>query len=199
MKNAVTIVLAAAVGASMSMNPLHAQQPAPSPNSVAVYFQIYSGLDTVDDPDTGTWDFGDNAFGLGAMLQRQLGPSLMLGADVSYARPAYERRQDGEDMFTGDAQLLTTMVTGRLAYGGAASLGFFLSGGAGVIAYNLEDVGGWNADFALRGGTGVEYQFQPGRALFLEWGRLWGYHETVGVSGGKATHSILRLGTRFNF
>lgn len=199
MKRAVAVAaLAFLLGGGAGSDPLQAQQT-PSPNSVGVYFQIFSGLDAIDDPASGTWTFGDNAFGLGATVQRRLAPSLTLGADVSYARPAYERRFDEEEMSSGDAQLLTAMLTGQLGYGGAGALGFYLTGGAGVIAYHLQDVGGWNADFALRGGTGVEYEFQRGRALFLEWGRIWGYHETEGVSGGKATHSVIRLGTRFSF
>jgi hypothetical protein len=37
----------------------------------------------------------------------------------------------------------------------------------------------------------------PNRAVFLEWGRIWGYHEREGIGGGAAQHSVLKLGARF--
>lgn len=169
---------------------------------VAGYGLMYTNISTFYDPGTQSdWVFDDPGFGLGVALQRELGQGLILGADFSLARPAYERRAQGTNVAlpgaAGTANVATAMATGRFAYGGGSDLGFYLSGGIGTIAYNLEDVGEWNADFALRAGTGLEFRMAPDRAIFLEWGRIWGYHEREGVGGGAAQHSALRLGGRF--
>jgi hypothetical protein len=169
-----------------------------------VYAQMYTNIAGFRDPGTSSdWAFDDNALGLGGALQHEAVPGLVLGADISVARPAYERREPGTRTVLpgaeGTATLVTAMATGRIAYGGAGDLGFYLNGGIGTIAYHLEDVGEWNADFALRAGTGLEYRLTPARAIFFEWGRLWGYHEREGIGGGSQQHSVLRLGARLGF
>jgi hypothetical protein len=162
------------------------------------YGMLYTGIGSVEDPETGRWNFSDNAFGFGANILREFGRSLLLGVDVSYATPSYEI-ENGLLTSSGDAKIVTAMGTGRMAYGGGAELGFYLTGGIGTIAYNLDELDGWNTDFALRAGTGLEYRFSPARAAYLEWGRFWGYHETDGVQGGTTNHSNLKLGVRFGF
>ena len=171
-----------------------------SPNTwVSVYGQMYTGINSFDDPDTDSrWNFSDNTFGAGASLLRQLGQSLLIGADVSLAKPEYEAEL-AADTIEGDASLATALLVGRIAYGGASELGFYLTGGIGTIAYKLEHLDDWNRDFALRAGTGLEYRPRPNGAVFLEWGRIWGYHEKEGVSGGRVSHSQLKLGGRLGF
>jgi hypothetical protein len=174
---------------------------APPPvNWVNAYGLMYTGVSSFYDPATESdWVFDEPAFGAGVGLQRDFG-GLILGADVSLARPAYERRRRTGAVIgdaTGTATIATAMATGRFGYGGATDLGFYLAGGAGTIAYHLEDLGEWNADFALRAGTGLEYRMSPSRAVYLEWGRIWGYHEREGIGGGAVQHSILQLGMRF--
>jgi hypothetical protein len=172
----------------------------PPANWVNAYGTMYTGLSSFYDPGTESdWVFDEPAFGFGLGLQRDFG-GLLMGIDASLARPAYERRpRVGIGVASGTASVATAMATGRFGYGGATDLGFYLSGGAGTIAYNLEDEGapGWNADFALRAGTGLEYRMSPSRAVYLEWGRIWGYHEREGIGGGAVQHSILQLGMRF--
>jgi opacity protein-like surface antigen len=192
------VVLAALVA------PAPAAAQAPAQNWVTGYGLMYTNIARFHDPGTQSdWVFDDNAFGFGVALQREFTGGLLLGADFSLARPSYERRRPNTDTAisgaTGTASIGTAMATGRFAYGGATDLGFYLSGGVGTIAYHLEDVGEWNADFALRAGTGLEFRMTPARALFLEWGRIWSYHEREGVGGGAAQHSALRLGARFGF
>ena len=63
----------------------------------------------------------------------------------------------------------------------------------------IEDLDGWNADFALQAGTGLEYRFGGNKAVALEWGRTWGYHEKENLSGGNQTHSALKLALRMGF
>jgi opacity protein-like surface antigen len=200
MKKTTLLAAALCVAAASAAAPAHAQ--APAQNWVNVYGLMYTNLTAFHDPGTTSdWAFDDNAFGFGLGLQRDFGQGLLLGADFSLARTAYERRAPGTRLVlpgaTGDASIGTAMATGRFAYGGGGDLGFYLSGGIGTIAYNLPDVGEWNADFALRAGTGLEFRFAPARAVYLEWGRIWGYHERDGIGGGAQQHSALRLGGRF--
>jgi opacity protein-like surface antigen len=171
---------------------------------VSVYGLMYTGMNGFDDPDTeSSWNFSDNTFGAGATLFRQFGQSVLIGADFSFAKPDYEAELTdpvpGTEPETGSATVTTAMLLGRIAYGGASELGFYLTGGIGTIAYKLEHLDDSNRDFALRAGTGLEYRFAPSAAVFLEWGRLWGYHEKEGVSGGRVSHSQLKLGGRLGF
>jgi hypothetical protein len=200
MRNAITgAVLSLLLGA----HAVEAQVRAPGPRTWGVvYGQMYTNIAGFHDPGTvSDWAFDDNVFGLGVAAQREAVPGLVLGADFSLARTDYERRIAGTRTVlpgaTGTATIATAMATGRIAYGGAGVLGFYLNGGIGTIAYHLEDVGEWNADFALRAGTGLEYRMAPARALFFEWGRIWGYHEREEIGGGAQQHSVLRLGARF--
>lgn len=169
---------------------------------VSAYGLMYTGIARFHDPGTGTdWVFDDNAFGFGADLHREVTTGLLLGVDLSMARPQYARRAPNTQVTvaSGTATLGTAMLNGRISYGGLPELGFYLTGGVGTIAYYLEDLEDWNADFALRAGTGLEYRIARRQSLFLEWGRIWAYHEREGVGGGAAQHSVLRLGGRFGF
>jgi hypothetical protein len=196
-----TMVLAALLSL-FAAAPASAQaRPAALGTWGTVYGLMYTGIAGFHDPGTNSdWVFDDNAFGLGLAALREVSTGLQLGADVSLARTDYERRAPGganlvEPGAAGTATLGTAMITGRFAYGGAADLNLYLSGGLGTIAYRLEDVGAWNADFALRAATGLEYRF-GGRAAFLEWGRIRGYHEREGIGGGSQQHTVLKLGLR---
>jgi hypothetical protein len=193
-------ILIAALALSTLPVAAHAQAAGQPANWVTGYGVMYTNLSRFYDPGTESdWVFDEPAFGLGVVLQREFGQGLLLGADFSLARPAYERQRGQAAIASGTANVATAMATGRFAYGGSGDLGLYLSGGVGTIAYHLEDVGEWNADFALRAGTGLEFRMTPARAIFLEWGRIWGYHEREGVGGGAAQHSALRLGARFGF
>ena len=141
------------------------------------------------------------AFGIGASLQRRIGGSLMVGIDGSFARSDYEREDiDTETVVgSGTASIATAMAVGRYGYSGGGNIGFYLTGGVGTIAYRLEDLDSWNADFALQAGTGLEYRFARNKAIALEWGRMWGYHEEEGVGGGTQKHSRLQLAFRYAF
>ena len=205
--NSKVIVLVAgcaAAAAGTALSPLHAhaqrqfgEQP---PNTwVSVYGQMYTSVAGLNDPGSDArWAFDDAAFGFGAALQRQVGQSLRLGVDASLARPKFEIQELETRAVreSGTASIATAMATGRYGYSGGGDIGFYLSGGIGTIAYRLADLG-WNADFALQAGTGLEYRFGSATAIALEWGRTWGYHEKEGLGGGNQTHSALRLALRF--
>jgi hypothetical protein len=168
---------------------------------VTAYGLMYTSLSGMRDPGSSSrWVFDDAAFGGGASVQRQIGQSLRLGIDGSLARPKFERRDLTTDLIidSGTASIATAVATGRYGYSGGSDIGFYLAGGIGTIAYQLGDLD-WNADFALQAGTGLEYRIGANRALALEWGRTWGYHEKENLGGGNQTHSALRLGMRFGF
>jgi opacity protein-like surface antigen len=162
---------------------------------------MYTGIASLVDPGTQTrWVFDDNAFGLGAAVHRQVGRSLVLGLDGSLARPKYEQRNLDTEVIEsrGTASIATAMANGRYGYSGGGDIGFYLAGGIGTVAYKLNELA-WNADFALQAGTGLEYRFGGTKAIALEWGRTWGYHEKEDLGGGSQTHSGLRLALRLGF
>jgi opacity protein-like surface antigen len=194
---ALAFCLAGATAAEAQM-----RRPAVTPRTWAgAYGLMYTGMGSFYDPGTDSdWVFDDNAFGLGIELLREVASGLQIGADFSLGRPQYERRpRSGQAALAGRATVGTAMASGRIGYGGGGELGFYLSGGIGTVAYYLEDLEKWNSDFALRAGTGLEYRMRPNRGLFLEWGRIWGYHERDGIGGGAAQHSVLKLGLRLGF
>jgi opacity protein-like surface antigen len=178
------------------------QFPGQAPDTWAtVYGMMYTNISGMPDPGSDThWVFDDAAFGFGASLQRQFGQSLRLGVDGSLARPKFEMRDlDTEVVLEdGTASIATLMATGRYGYGGGSNIGLYLAGGIGTVAYKLADLS-WNPDFALQAGTGLEYRFGGSKAIALEWGRTWGYHEKEGLGGGNQAHSALRLALRFGF
>jgi hypothetical protein len=188
---------------ALSANAVQAQEALPK-LWVSTYFQMYTSMGGFVDPDTNSrWFFGDNAFGLGAAAHYDVSPTLTLGLDLGYTRPSYERtdtaRVPTETLGRGDARVFTLLATGRMASGGAGSLGFYLTGGVGAIAYRLDEFGDINPDLALRAGTGLEYRWGATRRVFLEWGRFWGFHEKAGLSGGRVQHSNLEIGFRGGF
>lgn len=196
MRNAILLVLAYFVTGTP---PAEAQMRGAAPRTwIAGYGLMYTSLNGFFNPGTESdWVFDDNVFGFGAALQRDVTPGLQLGVDVSLARPEYERRpRDGGAVVGGTASVGTAMLNGRVGQGGGSEFGFYLTGGLGTIAYRLEDLGEWNADFALRAGTGLEYRMTPSRAAYLEWSRIWGHHERDDLGGGSVRHSVLQLGLR---
>lgn len=195
----------AASGIALAPIDSHAQRQfgvQPPGTWVSAYGLMYTNTSDVLDPGTDSrWVFDDNAFGGGLTVQRRFGQSVMLGVDGSYARPKFEQRDlvDSDLIIErGTAAIATLMASGRYGYSGGGDVGFYLTGGIGSIAYKLGELD-WNADFALQAGTGLEYRFAPNRALALEWGRTWGYHEKEDLGGGSQTHSALRLALRLGF
>ncbi|HEX2168158.1 MAG TPA: hypothetical protein VHG09_13070 [Longimicrobiales bacterium] len=198
--------LAIATGALMfTAGNTHAQLQfgvQPPDTWVSAYGLMYTSVSGMRDPGSNSrWVFDDAAFGGGVAVQRRVGESLMLGVDGSLARPKYEIQELEVDEIRerGTASIATLLATGRYGYSGGGSIGFYLTGGIGTIAYKLETLEGWNADFALQAGTGLEYQFGGNKAVALEWGRTWGYHEKENLGGGNQTHSALKLALRLGF
>lgn len=206
-KVVVALFAAAASAAVLAPAEAHAQRQfgvQPPDTWATIYGLMYTNISGMEDPGSQSeWVFDDAALGVGVTLQRQVGQSLMLGVDGSWARPKYERHALGSDVVipgaSGTASIATAFANGRYGYSGGGDIGFYLTGGVGTVAYQLEDLEGWNADFALQAGTGLEYRFGGNKAVALEWGRVWGYHEKEGLGGGNQTHSALKLALRFGF
>lgn len=192
-------IVAAIPAAALAQRPFPGQVPK---TWASAYGLMYTGLSGLNDPGSASrWVFDDNAFGFGAAIHRQVGQSLMLGLDGSFARPRYERRDltTQAEIAAGNASIATAMASGRYGYTGGSDVGLYLAGGIGAVAYRLEDLGTWNADFALQAGTGLEYRFSTNKAGALEWGRTWGYHEKEELGGGNQRHSRLSLALRIGF
>lgn len=197
-----TSIIAALAATLVFAHAAAAQQDITPPKTwVSASGVIYTTIAGFHDPDTeSAWRFDDTGFGAGAAVQREIGQGLLLGLEATYVRTKYERLPDdvvNAVAIRGNAGIGTAMATGRFAYGGGGSLGLYLTGGLGMIGYNLEDVGSWSTDFALRAGTGLEYQFRRNMAAGLEWSRLWAYHENDDLGGGRQNHSMLRLSLRY--
>lgn len=165
----------------------------------SVWLGGYISPGSVADPSTGQWDFG-SAVGGGLDVHRQVGNSLTLGIETSIAPADYEiRSKEGALTNEGRARLATGMLTGRLRYGGSTNFGMYLTGGAGAFMYGLSDLDRWDTDFAFKTGTGLEYRPSRTKALFVEWGRYWTFHQKEGVRDNTVQHSELRAGLRLGW
>ena len=196
------LVLAAALPGP----PLQAQvrnAPAPARAWVTGWAGMYTTVDAIGNPtDAGvsTWRFDDNVFAFGAGAEYEVAQGLLLGAEGSYASTDFEVLDDNTVTDQGSAGLLGLFATGRLRYGGNNTVGGYLKGMAGGFGYQMGDTIGTNFDLALSTGAGLEYRFRSRAALYLEWNRIWAYHEKEGIDGGNTgKHSQLRLGFRKGF
>ncbi|HSJ13619.1 MAG TPA: hypothetical protein VK939_04335 [Longimicrobiales bacterium] len=170
-------------------------------NVASIFAGLYTTIDAIYDPGTGSlWHFGDNAPAAGIALHRQVVPGLLLGVEGSWARADFERRTDGIVVAAGDADLFTARATGRLQAATPGSITGYLMGGFGFFGYRVPDPETTAWDLSLSTGAGIEYRFRPATGLFLEWDRIWAYHESEGIDDNNTgRHSLLRLGLRRGF
>jgi hypothetical protein len=194
-------LIALALAAS---SPLAAQiqdVPAPPKAWVTGWLGMYTTLDAIGDPETqSTWRFDDNVFAFGAGAEYELARGLLLGAEASYASPSFERAADNTVVAEGSANVMSVFATGRYRYGGTNVIGGYLKGMAGAFGYRTPDPDATNFDLSLSTGAGLEYRFRTRAAAYLEWNRIWAYHEKEGIDGGNTgKHSLLRLGFRKAF
>jgi hypothetical protein len=142
----------------------------------------------------------DNAVAYGGGLHFRAGQGLVVGVEGTYARPNYRRFVRGATTpeNEGEARVASALVSARLTSGGGGAFSVYLTGGAGVFAYNIPETGleEWDKDFALSGGAGLDYRIASRLGLFLEYGRMWAYHQKGDTERNTANHSIVRLGTR---
>jgi opacity protein-like surface antigen len=151
----------------------------------------------VRDGQTGNWDF-NSAFAGGVGLHRNISPAVSLGIEGSFSPASYKRVDNqAQHLGSGNARIMTGMVSGRLYTGGTDAFGMYVTGGAGAIVYKMPEIGRSDPDLALHTGAGLE--FRPGRrqALFVEWGRFWTFHQKDGLVGNNdVRHQQLKAGVR---
>jgi len=197
------IVVLTALGGALS-SPVAAQirdVTLPARNWATLWGGLFTNIDAIRDPATETtWAFDDNAIAFGAGVEREVSPGLLLGAEASYASTDFQRRTDTAAEPVGTAKLIGLYATGRYRYGGTNTLGGYLKGAAGGLGYQLAGEDGTNFDLSLSTGAGLEFRFRTRSAAYLEWDRIWAYHEKEGIDGGNTgRHTLLRLGVRQAF
>lgn len=144
------------------------------------------------------WDFGTSLAG-GLGIHRNFGRTVSIGLDAGFSPARYEMVPvEGSDATAaeGTARVVTGMLSGRLRYGGGSALFMYLTGGAGALVYGMPELGRWDPDLALLTGAGLEYRLASSRALFVEWGRYWTFHQSEGVADNSTKHGQIRLGVR---
>lgn len=198
MKTAVLIsTLALLAAASPAAAQFAEVKPAPK-TWVSAWAGAHMSPGTVRDPvgdAQETWDFG-SAFGGGLGVHRQVGQSLVLGVEGSFSPVAYEHTAVDGVKTEEKARLVTGLLSGRLRYGGSDAFGMYLTGGAGAFVYGLPELGRWDPDLAVKTGAGLEYRPSLNRALYVEWGRFWTFHQKSGVKDNSTKHSEFRVGAR---
>ncbi len=143
----------------------------------------------------------DGAFSFGAGVHRALGQSgPVVGVDVLLSKANYERfaRSAGAPEGSGEARILSALASTRLEGGGL--LGFYLSAGAGLFAWDLDDPDledGYDFDPALQLAAGLEYRLQARLRLFADYGQWWVFHEKdPTIVSNTANHNLVRVGVR---
>ena len=168
----------------------------------------YPGIGAFDSPvgpESGgakeRWNFGSGV-GVGAAYAHVVGQGLQIGAEGSYVPSVGVEVTDtlGATATGQHAQVGELMATGRIMTGGgAASLGFYLAGGAGAVFWSMPAPSTSATDFGLRTAGGIEYQGNLRRAFFLEWGQFWAFHKHHGVSSNTVKYSQIRGGVRIGW
>jgi hypothetical protein len=186
--------------------------------TLSAYTLMYTGFGTVwDPPSASRWVFADAALGGGGGVHVALGRDVVVGADAAFSRTRYERRpRTGSTVLaSGNATVSTLLAGGRISggafglpgipgvpapRGGGArrgeGLGTYLAASIGALGYALEDLDGTTFDLAFAAGGGLEYVWSRGQTAFIEWKRLWVFHEREGVDSGTTNHSRIELGAR---
>ncbi len=185
-----------------------ARQPvAPARNWGSLFIVAYPGVGRFNSPvgpdnstATQSWNFG-SGFGLGLSAARVIGQAAQIGIEGAFAPSVGVEVTDSTGVSTtsGKARLGDIMATGRIMTGGGGGLGLFLAGGLGAMFFGMPDPATSATDFAFRYGGGLEYQWQPRRAAFLEWGQIGAFHKHHGVSSNRVNFSQLRGGIRIGW
>jgi opacity protein-like surface antigen len=144
----------------------------------------------------------DDAMAFGGGVHMPVSQGVLVGIEVLYASPTYERfnRDSATAQGQGDAKVASALASLRLA-GGSGVLGLYLTGGAGIFAWDVDDPDlddGWDMDLAFEIGAGVEYAVIPRARLFGEYTYWWVYHQKDdAVRKNTANLNLLRVGARF--
>lgn len=188
--------------AALALDPTAVQAQRDGPR---IWFSAWAGRFTqvggFSEGDLDAFYRFEDATAFGGGVHVPVNPGLVLGVDVLYARPEYDRvvRADATLEGSGDAKIGAAMASFRLA-GGGGIVGLYLTGGAGVFAWDLDDPEldeGWDLDPALQIAAGLEYSVRPRTRLFGEYGQWWVYHQKdAAVTSNRPVHNLLRFGLR---
>ena len=191
--------------------PLAGQAPrkpvTPASTWASVFIVGYPGIGHFSSPvgpDGSTavqnWNFG-SGLGLGLAAAHNIGTAAQVGLEATLAPSVGVEITDstGTTTTTGNSSVGDVFATGRLMTGGGAGLGLFLAGGVGAMFFGMPSPASSATDLAYRFGGGVEYQFNPRRAAFLEWGSIGAFHKHHGVSSNTIHFSQLRGGIRIGW
>ncbi|MCI0435589.1 MAG: hypothetical protein L0271_18385 [Gemmatimonadetes bacterium] len=142
---------------------------------------------------------GAYAFGAGLHLATGRGGPVV-GVDAAFSQPSYQKfeRSVGTPLGSGDAKSASVLASVQLHGGGL--LGFYLSAGGGLFAWDLDDPDyeeGWDLDPALQLGAGLEYTVALRFRIFADYGQWWVYHQKDDtVAKNTAIHNLVRVGAR---
>lgn len=202
--------LAALIAGPATASAQAPQRPASTWGSI--FIVAYPGVGRFSSPvgpesstATQSWNFG-SGFGLGLAAAHNLGPAAQIGVEASLAPSVGVEVTDSAlssgaagATTSGKAKLGDVFVTGRIMTGGGGGLGLFLAGGAGFMFFGMPDPASSATDFAYRYGGGLEYQLNPRRAVFLEWGQVGAFHKHHGVTSNTVHFSQIRGGFKIGW
>lgn len=196
-----TITALVALAASLAAaRPAAAQGPVPWEGPRWWMSVWFGGLfpDPVDDPDTGTWFFGDNVGG-GAELGFRLGEGAFLIGDLSYTRTGYDRA--AVPGLSGDADILTTNVGVRYSLFSGPRVLYSPFGvvGIGAVHYRLSDLGDFDTDFSVVTGGGLDWRVSRWVKITVAAYDFLVFHQRLDTrSRANLSHvTELRLGVRW--
>jgi len=199
---AVLLVTASPGAAQGARRPL-----GPASSWGSIFIVAYPGVGRFNSPvgpdnstATQSWNFG-SGLGLGLAAAHNVGSAAQLGVEASLAPSVGVEITDSTGVATtsGHARLGDVFATGRIMTGGGGGLGLFLAGGVGAMFFGMPQPASSATDFAFRYGGGLEYQFNPRRAVFLEWGQVGAFHKHHGVSSNRINFSQLRGGLKIGW
>ncbi len=179
----------------------------PASNWGSIFIVGYPGIGKVNTPigpdnssATQGWNFG-SGLGLGVAAAHVVGQALQVGVEAAFAPSVGVDITDSLGTTTQglNAKVGDVFATGRIMTGGGGGLGLFLAGGVGAMFVGLPDPATSATDFAFRYGGGLEYQWTPRRALFLEWGQIGAFHKHHGASSNTVHFSQIRGGFRIGW
>jgi opacity protein-like surface antigen len=171
-----------------------------------VYFSAWAGHYTsiggFVEPEPNDFFTFDRPFVYGGGLHVRVNQGIVVGVDGAIADVDYERRERGQIdvLSSGSGRVATALLSARLNTGTGPGFNLYLTGGAGVQAYELPEpeFDGWDRDLALMLGLGLDYRLHPRFGFFVEYGQFWAYHQKGDdLSRNTANHDVLRLGARF--
>jgi hypothetical protein len=143
----------------------------------------------------------DGKLGLGGGIHVSTTAGIMIGVEGFYTKPSYNAFATGttepDTVATGEATVWSALASARFA-GGGGILAIYLAGGAGVMSWDIPDVGERKTDLALTLGLGVDLYVLRYVIIFGQYDNWWVYHEKdEDIQSNTANPNVLRFGLRY--